>query len=67
VRWPGETVRLDDAVMDAKIGWAADIKRSRNIGDFTRWKDHDVYRKGLEGLLRELHKGSPSPSPTGTA
>jgi hypothetical protein len=26
----------------------------RNIGDFTRWKEHDAYTKGLERLLRDL-------------
>ena len=47
-------LRLDDAVMDTNTGWAADIKRSRNIGDFRNWKDHDAYQKGLERLLRDL-------------
>src|SRR5690606_638376 len=45
-------VRLDDAVMESKTGWAADIKRSRHIGDFRNWKDHDGYRKAFERLLR---------------
>jgi len=26
----------------------------RNIGGFTRWEEHDAYRKGLERLLRDL-------------
>jgi hypothetical protein len=47
-------VRLDEAVMESKTGWAADIKRSRHIGDFGRWKDHDGYRKALERILRDL-------------
>ena len=47
-------IRLDDAVMDSKTGWAADIRRSRHIGDFSNWKDHDEYQKGLERLLRDL-------------
>jgi hypothetical protein len=47
-------VRLDGAVMKNKTGWAADIKRSRHIGDFRLWKDHDDYRKGFERLLRDL-------------
>ena len=47
-------VRLDDAVMESKAGWAADIKRTRHIGDFRRWKDHDGYRKAFERLLRDL-------------
>jgi TIR domain len=47
-------VRLDDAVMESKTGWSADIKRTRHIGDFRRWKDHDGYRKAFERLLRDL-------------
>ena len=47
-------IRLDDAVMTSKSGWAADIRRSRHIGDFGHWKDHDGYRKALDRLLRDL-------------
>jgi len=34
--------------------WARLLRGQRNIGDFTRWKDHDAYSKGLERLLRDL-------------
>ena len=47
-------VRIDDAVMDTTEQWADDIRRTRHIGDFTRWKEHDAYQKGLERLLRDL-------------
>lgn len=47
-------VRLDDAVWGMKTGWAADIKRSCHIGDFSRWKHEDNYRHALEKLLRDL-------------
>lgn len=47
-------VRLDDAVMNTGEAWAADIRRTRHIGDFTRWKDHDPYKKAFERLLRDL-------------
>lgn len=47
-------VRLDDAVMDASQAWAADIRRTRHIGDFRRWKDHDSFRTSLDRLLRDL-------------
>ncbi|MBE9182423.1 toll/interleukin-1 receptor domain-containing protein [Oculatella sp. LEGE 06141] len=47
-------IRLDDAVMDSRDGWTRLIKNSRNIGDFTRWKDHDAYQRGLKRLLRDL-------------
>jgi hypothetical protein len=47
-------IRMDGAVMDATAPWAADLRRQRHIGDFTKWKDHEAYRKALERLLRDL-------------
>jgi hypothetical protein len=47
-------IRLDNAVMDCETGWAADIKRSRHIGDFCKWKDHDAYKDSFDKLLRDL-------------
>jgi hypothetical protein len=55
-------IRLDDAVMQTNEAWAADIRRTRHIGDFTRWKDHDSYLKELERLLRDLKAGSSLPA-----
>jgi TIR domain-containing protein/pentapeptide repeat protein len=49
-------IRLDDAVMDIKTGWPADIRRSRHIGDFTNWKDHDSFKKAFDRLLKDLGK-----------
>jgi len=47
-------IRLDDAVMDTDQAWAADIRRTRHIGDFRNWKDHDSYKKAFDKLLRDL-------------
>lgn len=47
-------VRLDEAVMETHQAWAADIRRTRHIGDFTQWKDHDAYHQAFERLLRDL-------------
>jgi uncharacterized protein YjbI with pentapeptide repeats len=47
-------VQLDDAVTEIKTGWAADVRRSRHIGDFRDWKNHDSYRKAFERLMRDL-------------
>lgn len=47
-------VRLDEAVMETDKAWAAEIRRTRHIGDFSRWKDHDAYRVAFEHLLRDL-------------
>jgi len=57
-RSPGNTVlfpiRLDDGVMDSNRAWAADIRRTRHIGDFRTWKDHDSSKSAFERLLRDL-------------
>ncbi len=47
-------VRLDDAVMQSKVGWASHIKLTRHITDFSQWKHHDAYQKSLDRLLRDL-------------
>jgi uncharacterized protein YjbI with pentapeptide repeats len=47
-------VRLDETVMETAQAWAADIHRTRHIGDFSRWKDRDAYQKAFERLLRDL-------------
>jgi len=47
-------VRLDEAVMETEESWAAEIRRTRHIGDFSRWKDHDAYQQAFERLLRDL-------------
>ena len=47
-------IRLDDTVMETNQAWAATIRRQRHIGDFTRWKEHDSYRKAFDKLLQDL-------------
>ncbi len=47
-------IRLDDAVMHTTQAWAADIRRTRLIGDFTMWKREDTYQQSLQRLLRDL-------------
>lgn len=54
-------IRLDDSVMDSDTAWAASIRRTRHIGDFTRWKQHDEYQKSFERLLRDLKAGQAEP------
>jgi TIR domain-containing protein/pentapeptide repeat protein len=55
-------VRLDDAVMQTSEGWARLLRGQRNIGDFTRWKDHDSYQKELDRLMRDLRVEKPDQS-----
>ena len=45
---------IDDAGMNASQPWAADIRRTRHIGDFRAWEVHSSYLKALERLLRDL-------------
>jgi hypothetical protein len=52
-------VRLDDAIFDNKEAWATQV-RSRNIGDFRGWKDHDAYQRGFQRILRDLTKEQPA-------
>jgi len=47
-------IRLDDAVMETEEAWAAEIRRTRHMGDFRKWKDHDEYLKAFERLMRDL-------------
>jgi hypothetical protein len=47
-------IRLGRTVMETNQPWAADIRRTRHIGDFSRWKDHDAYQQAFERLLRDL-------------
>jgi TIR domain/Pentapeptide repeats (8 copies) len=47
-------VRIDDTVMTLETGWPALIRNTRNIGNFRRWKTHDVYQQAFDRLLRDL-------------
>ena len=58
-------VRLDDVFMDAETPWAANLRQTRHIGDFTNWKDHDAYQKSFERLLRDLKKATRAAGVTG--
>jgi hypothetical protein len=50
-------IRLDDAVMDTDRAWAANLRRSRHMGDFTKWEDHDSYQNAFDRLLNDLKAG----------
>lgn len=47
-------VRIDDPIMTTDQAWAADVRRTRHIGDFTQWKDHDTYAAAFDRLMRDL-------------
>jgi hypothetical protein len=47
-------IRIDNAVEQTDAAWAAEIRRTRHIGDFRNWKHHDSYQRAFERLLRAL-------------
>ncbi len=51
-------IRLDSTVMDTDEAWAADIRRTRHIGNFVQWKEHSEYKKAFERLLSDLKAAS---------
>lgn len=55
-------VQIDDKVMDTNEAWASDIRRTRHIGDFREWKNHDKYKEALNRLIRDLQKEKNKPN-----
>jgi hypothetical protein len=53
-------VRLDNAVMEAQVGWPTLIRNTRHIGDFRGWKKHDLYEGAFRRLLRDLKAKNPT-------
>ncbi len=47
-------IRLDDDVMKTKQPWAAEIRRTRHIGDFLEWENPDKYQESLDKLIGDL-------------
>jgi hypothetical protein len=47
-------IRVDEAVMEVRAGWAAHIRRTRRIGDFRGWREPGSYRAAFQRLLRDL-------------
>ncbi len=52
-------VRLDHRVADTEEAWAAALHRTRQIGDFCKWKDYELYRKAFDRLLSDLKAEKP--------
>lgn len=49
-------VRLDETVMQTSRAWAATLRRTRHIGDFTHWTDRQAYEHAFSRLLRDLKR-----------
>jgi TIR domain/Pentapeptide repeats (8 copies) len=57
-------VRLDDAIMQTDVAWAAHLRQKRHIGDFSEWQQHPFYRKAFDRLLRDLKAREKPPTDT---
>jgi len=53
-------IRIDDAIFETDRAWAADIRRTRHIGDFRGWDSTDEYRLAFDRLVRDLRSSLPS-------
>ncbi|MDY7001719.1 MAG: toll/interleukin-1 receptor domain-containing protein, partial [Thermodesulfobacteriota bacterium] len=50
-------VRLDQSVMDTDQAWAASIRATRHVCDFSGWEDPRAYQEALSQLLDDLKRG----------
>ena len=49
-------IRVDAAILDSDQAWAEYINKTRNISNFSNWKDHDAYHQALDKLLDDIKK-----------
>jgi len=49
-------IMLDHSPFESRESWIADIRRTRNIGDFSRWMDDVPYKEAFDRLLRALQR-----------
>lgn len=47
-------IRLDDSIFNVKAGWASFILRTRNIGNFSNWKNRNSFKKSFDKLMLDL-------------
>jgi len=47
-------ITIDDTVFKIDDGWAADIRRTRHIGDFRKWRKDYEYIKAMKHLVHDL-------------
>lgn len=50
-------IRLDDSALTYSRSWIADIRRTRNIGDFSKWRESEPYKTAFARLLLALQRG----------
>jgi uncharacterized protein YjbI with pentapeptide repeats len=49
-------VGLDKESVDAEAAWLTEVRRTRPMVDFSRWKENTLYRRAFGHLLRELQR-----------
>jgi hypothetical protein len=49
-------IRVDQSVLGTDNSWAAHVRRTRHIGDFSGWQDAATYRQSFDRLLRDLSR-----------
>lgn len=47
-------IMIDDAAFKSKKGWVSNLRRQRNIGNFSKWKDSARYHEAFSKLLADL-------------
>jgi uncharacterized protein YjbI with pentapeptide repeats len=47
-------IMLDKLVKQTHLPWAIDIRHTRHIADFSRWKDQNAYQQAFTRLLLDL-------------
>ncbi len=47
-------IRIDGSILTTSEAWAATLRRTRHIGDFTNWTNPEAYQQALQRLLRDL-------------
>ena len=51
-------IRIDEAVSRSRKAWAASLRRTRHIGDFSLCEDEASYSKAFKRLLSDLKAGA---------
>jgi hypothetical protein len=49
-------LRIDESVMKAKVGWAANLRRTRNVGDFSKHRRDAQYFSTLGQLINDIRR-----------
>src|SRR5260370_12581574 len=47
-------IMLVKSMKQSNMPWAVDIRRTRHIGAFSRWKDQNAYQQAFKRLLLDL-------------